>query len=156
MECKHCGRTHRTEEALAKCATRQERKAERETKKKKEIERRVANAKAEPPDLYIKRMRQEEKNLSQIVGGLRKNYLPPTVDSEWDLYEVAYRVGETLNWGWIDNETKALMLLEKHMCGDFIVHPLQVLEIQDPRTSIAAITGDRRVELDDGDSYSVA
>lgn len=157
MECKNCGKSHRTEEAVAKCFARSERKAEREAKKKAEIQRRIANAKAVPPDIYIRKLRDEGKNLDQILAGLKKNYLPPEIDSDWDLWEVAYRIAQTVNWP-IEDELKTEMILEKHMLSDYVsLHPLEIPGVlsslaEAGATPIARLFGSRRMELDDGSS----
>lgn len=141
-ECPNCGRAHRSEEAFARCATKEERKAERARKKAEDKARRVANAKDTPPVEYIHQLRREGKNFEQILGALRKNYLPPEFESDWDLYTVVFMYAEGLHWGSLDTETIALLLLEKHFLGEFITaHPMEFVHFPGT-TPIMAVTGD--------------
>lgn len=159
MGCSNCGRTHRTEEARAKCFARSERKAERQAKKTQEIQRRLSNAKAESPNAHIKRLRDDGKNLDYILASLKKNYLPPEVDSNWDLWEVAYRVGQMVNWP-IDGESRTEMILERHMTGEYnSLHPLEIPGVMQTlrdagAVPISRLVGSRRVELEHGDVES--
>jgi hypothetical protein len=155
IACPTCGKSHRSEEAVARCATKEERKAERAKKKEEDRTRRIENSNKEAPRLYIRRLRGEGKNFEQILGQLRKNYPPPQFESGWDLFTVVYIYAETLNWGDVSTETKTMMLLEKHFAGDYItVHPLELVRIPGV-TPIYKFTGDDfRLEREDGDSDS--
>jgi len=149
--CESCGKSHRTEEAFARCATRQERKAERAIKKEKDIARRIEVSRKEAPEAFVRRLRNEGKNLTQIVGALRKDYPPPEFEKEYDLLIVSFMVAESTNWGSVPLETKAMMLLEKHFTGDYItLHPLELIRLPGV-TPIYQVTGDDfRLERDDG------
>lgn len=147
IPCPHCGKNHRSEEAIARCAAKAERKALRESKKEEDRARRFKNSREEPPQAHIKRLRQEGKNLEQVLGSLRKNYPPPEFEEEWDLVTVAYEVAAGLNWGPVDVETKAMMLLEKHFLGAYAtIHPMELVHFPGA-TPIARVTGeDYRLE----------
>jgi hypothetical protein len=151
ITCKTCGKSHRSEAAFARCATKEERKAERARKKEKEKARRIRNANEEAPELFIRRLRGEGKNFEQILGALRKNYPPPQFETEWDLFTVVYTYAEGLHWGNVDTETKTMMLLEKHFAGAYItVHPLELITILGV-TPLYKFTGDDfRLEKDNG------
>lgn len=153
ITCPHCGKGHRSEAAVARCASKEERKAQRAEKKAEDRDRRIKNGKDEPPEEHIHRLKREGKNWDAVLGSLRKNYLPLEFETDWDLYTVVYIYAEGLHWGNCDTETIAMLLLEKHFCGDYITaHPMNFVHIPEA-TPIYQVTGNgERLEKSDGSS----
>jgi reverse gyrase len=118
--CPTCEKSHRDEEAIAKCKVRAERRAEREAAKKVDVERRLKNRKDLPETAFIRQSVTEAKQWERIVSGLNKDY-PIREQGKWTLYEVVEEDSKNLLGTWpTDLETITLLRLERLVTGDYL------------------------------------
>ena len=138
IECPHCEKRHRDEEAVEKCKARKERREAREQAKKDDAKRRWKNLEDLPvEDLIAEEMRKGQSfdyrtglygpmHWERIVASLNRDY-PPPPHGKWTIWDVVRIDSIQLmrTWG-MPLEKITELRLEKHMLGDFVTdHPLR-------------------------------
>jgi hypothetical protein len=91
IECKHCGKRHRTNELVEKCRARAERREKRDRKKAQDGRRRALNARRLQPVDLICEMRREEYAYNKIAARLKRDYpvrCPDCYPRGWDTISV--------------------------------------------------------------------
>jgi hypothetical protein len=99
IACPTCERSHKSEEAVLKCAKRAEASQLRATKKEEDKKRRESQARKEPLSDYIRRRyAREGAGLSKVTAELKALYPPPSPGKAWTFLDVIEVDNRRLNW----------------------------------------------------------
>ena len=100
IECPACGRSHRTEEIVARCAARLQRKLQRAEKMAADEQRRADNkARESARDFISREYCREAISCEKVAAHLNKDYPPRPDGKKWHWTDVLAVHCEHLNWG---------------------------------------------------------